>query len=240
MKTRPLSSAAREKLAHVSSATLSTALFKRGLRNTFIAGATPLNPNAPRMVGEAFTLRYIPAREDLDRLDVFEDWEHPQRKAVETIPVGHAMVIDSRGDARAASAGGILVTRIMKRGAAGIVTDSGFRDTPDMRRMNFPVYCRAPSAPTNLIHHHAIDINVPIGCGGVAVYPGDVVVGDAEGVIVIPAHLAEEIADEALQMTAFEDFVMEKVAAGAGIFGLYPPSAETRQRFAEWRQKHGR
>lgn len=235
-----LSSATREKLAQVSSATLSTALFKRGLRNTFIVGVAPLNPDAPRMVGEAFTLRYIPAREDLDRLDVFEDREHPQRKAVETIPAGHVMVIDSRGDTRAASAGGILVTRMMKRGAAGIVTDGGLRDTPDMRKMSFPIYCRAPSAPTNLIYHHAIDINVPIGCGGVAVYPGDVVVGDAEGVIVIPAHLAEEIADEALQMTVFEDFVMETVVAGAGIFGLYPPSEETRQRFAQWRQEHGR
>ena len=109
-----------------------------------------------------------------------------------------------------------------------------------MRRMDFPVYCRAPSAPTNLIHHHAIDINVPIGCGGVAVYPGDVVVGDAEGVIVIPAHLAEDIAEEAFQMTVFEDFVMEQVAAGAGIFGLYPPSAEARQRFADWRRERGR
>ena len=240
MRTQTLSSATRDKLAQVSSATLSTALFKRGLRNTFVAGAAPLNPDAPRMVGEAFTLRYIPAREDLDRLDVFEDREHPQRKAVETIPAGHVMVIDSRGDARAASAGGILVTRMMMRGAAGIVTDGGLRDTPDMRRMNFPVYCRAPSAPTNLIHHHAVDINVPIGCGGVAVYPGDVVVGDAEGVIVIPAHLAAEIAEEALQMTAFEDFVMERVVAGAGTFGLYPPSEETRQRFAQWRQERGR
>lgn len=240
MKTVPLSAAARAKLAQVSSATLSTALFKRGLRNTFIAGATPLNPAASRMVGEAFTLRYIPAREDLDRLEVFEDREHPQRKAVETIPVGHVMVIDSRGDARAASAGGILVTRMMKRGAAGIVTDGGFRDTPDMRKINFPVYCRAPSAPTNLIHHHAIDINVPIGCGGVAVYPGDIVVGDLEGVIVIPAHLAEEIAEEAMQMTVFEDFVMEQVAAGAAIFGLYPPSEEARRRFAQWRRKCGR
>ena len=240
MRMQTLSSATREKLAQVSSATLSTALFKRGLRNTFIVGVAPLNPDAPRMVGEAFTLRYIPAREDLDRLDVFEDREHPQRKAVETIPAGHVMVIDSRGDTRAASAGGILVTRMMKRGAAGIVTDGGLRDTPDMRKMSFPIYCRAPSAPTNLIYHHAIDINVPIGCGGVAVYPGDVVVGDAEGVIVIPAHLAEEIADEALQMTVFEDFVMETVVAGAGIFGLYPPSEETRQRFAQWRQEHGR
>lgn len=238
--TQPLSAAVRARLAQVSTATLSTALFKRGLRNTFINGVSSLNPDAPRMVGEAFTLRYIPAREDLDRLEVFEDWEHPQRKAVETIPAGHVMVIDSRADARAASAGGILVTRMMKRGAAGIVTDGGFRDTPDLRKMDFPVYCQAPSAPTNLIHHHAVDINVPIGCGGVAVYPGDVVVGDADGVIVIPAHFAEEVAEDAVQMTAFEDFVMAEVLGGARIFGLYPPLPEARQRFAEWCRTHRR
>jgi len=235
-----LSPSTRDMLARVSTATLSTALFKRGLRNAFLSGVGALNPRAPRMVGEAFTLRYIPAREDLDRLEVFENWEHPQRKAVETIPPGRVMVIDSRNDARSASAGGILITRMMKRGAAGIVTDGGFRDTPDMRTMPFPVYCRVPAAPTNLIHHHAVDINVPIGCAGVPVYPGDVVVGDAEGVIVVPAYLAQEVAEEALQMTVFEDFVMEQVEGGAGIFGLYPPSPEARQQFSLWRAAKSR
>jgi regulator of RNase E activity RraA len=137
------------------------------------------------MVGEAFTLRYIPAREDLNPITVFQDRNHPQRKAVEECPPGAVMVIDSRKDPRAASAGGILVSRLMKRGVAGVVTDGGFRDSP-RSRAGFPGLPHRPSAPTNLTLHQAIDINVPIGCGDVAVWPGDVVVGDAEGVVVIP------------------------------------------------------
>ena len=124
------------------------------------------------------------------------------------------MVIDSRKDARAASAGSILVSRLMKRGVAGVVTDGGFRDSPEIAQLAIPAYHHRPSAPTNLTLHQALDINVPIGCGDVAVWPGDVVVGDGEGVVIIPAHLADEIADEAVEMTAFEDFVTEKVHGG--------------------------
>ena len=123
-------------------------------------------------------------------------------------------VIDSRKDPRAASAGSILVTRLMKRGVAGVVTDGGFRDSPEIAQLAIPAYHRRPSAPTNLTLHQALDINVPIGCGDVAVWPGDVVVGDGEGVVVIPAAIADEIADEATEMTAFEDFVTEKVQRG--------------------------
>jgi regulator of RNase E activity RraA len=130
-------------------------------------------------------------------------------------------VIDSRKDARAASAGGILVTRLMKRGVAGVVTDGGFRDSPEIAKLPFPAYHQRPSAPTNLTLHQALDINVPIGCGDVPVWPGDVVVGDAEGVIVIPAAIADEIAAEAVEMTAFEYFVIEKVQEGRSILGLY-------------------
>ena len=122
----------RERLKAISSATLTTVLYKRGLRNVFIQNVGLINPDAPRMVGEAYTLRYIPAREDLDHLGVYEDWEHPQRKAIEEIPEGHVLVMDSRKDCRAASAGDILVARLMQRGAAGVVTDGGFRDTPDI------------------------------------------------------------------------------------------------------------
>jgi regulator of RNase E activity RraA len=221
----------RAKLLAVSTATLTTALFKKGLRNTFIQGARPLNQRAARMAGPAFTLRYIPAREDLDTIAVFQDPRHPQRHAVETIPAGAVMVIDSRGDDRAASAGGILVRRMMVRGAAGIVTDGGLRDSVDIAAMEFPAFCRGPSAPTNLVHHHAIDIDVPIGCGDVPVYPGDWVVGDAEGVVVVPRGIAAEIAAEAVAMTAFEDFVEEQVAAGRSIIGLYPPDEATRAEF---------
>ena len=231
----------REKLMKVSTATLCTALFKRGLRNQFIQNVHPLNPALPNMVGEAFTLRYMPAREDLNPITVFNDRNHPQRQAVEQCPVGAVLLMDSRKDARAASAGGILVSRLMKRGVAGVVTDGGFRDSPDIAKLGFPAYHQRPSAPTNLTLHQAIDINVPIGCGDVAVWPGDAVVGDAEGVIVIPADIADEIAAEATEMTVFEDFVQEKVLEGRSILGLYPPTEEqSRTEFAAWRQAHGR
>ncbi|SDH69952.1 ribonuclease activity regulator RraA [Variovorax sp. OV700] len=231
----------REKLMKVSTATLCTALFKRGLRNQFIQDVHPLNAALPNMVGEAFTLRYMPAREDLNPITVFNDRSHPQRQAVEQCPEGAVLLMDSRKDARAASAGGILVSRLMKRGVAGVVTDGGFRDSPDIAKLGFPAYHQRPSAPTNLTLHQAIDINVPIGCGDVAVWPGDVVVGDAEGVIVIPADIADEVAAEATEMTVFEDFVQEKVLEGRSILGLYPPTEEqSRTEFAAWRQARGR
>jgi len=228
-------------LMRVSTATLCTALFKRGLRHQFIQDVRPLNPNLPNMVGEAFTLRYIPAREDLNPITVFQDRAHPQRKAVEECPSGAVFVIDSRKDARAASAGSILVTRLMKRGVAGVVTDGGFRDSPEIAKLSFPAYHHRPSAPTNLTLHQALDINVPIGCGDAPVWPGDVVVGDAEGVVVIPGAIADEIAAEAVEMTAFEDFVTEKVQEGRAILGLYPPTdAQSRDDFAAWRKAKGR
>jgi regulator of RNase E activity RraA len=231
----------RDKLMGVSTATLCTALFKRGLRNQFIQDVRPLNPNLPNMVGPAFTLRYIPAREDLNPISVFQDRGHPQRKAVEQCPPGAVFVVDSRKDARAASAGSILVSRLMTRGVAGVVTDGGFRDSPEIAKLPFPAYHSRPSAPTNLTLHQALDIDVPIGCGDVAVWPADVVVGDAEGVVVIPAQIADEIADEAVEMTVFEDFVGEKVLEGRSILGLYPPTDEkNRVEFAAWRKARGR
>jgi len=231
----------REKLKRVSTATICTALYKRGLRNQFIQDVNPLNPNGAPMVGEAFTLRYIPAREDLNPLSVFQDRAHPQRKAVEDCPPGAVFVIDSRKDPRAASAGSILVTRLMKRGVAGVVTDGGFRDSPEIAELGIPAYHNRPSAPTNLTHHQALDINVPIGCGDAPVWPGDVVVGDREGVVVIPAHIADEVADEAIEMTAFEDFVTEEVNKGRSILGLYPATEEqTKLDFAAWRKANNR
>jgi regulator of RNase E activity RraA len=235
-----LQQSTRDKLAAVSTATLTTVLFKRGFRNTFIQGIHLINPNAPRMVGPAYTMRYIPAREDLDHLGVFEDRSHPQRKGVEECPPGAVFIIDSRRDPAAASAGNILATRLMKRGVAGLVTDGGFRDTPEFAVMPFPAYHAAPAAPTNLIRHHAVDLNVPIGCGNVPVYPGDIIVGDGEGVVVIPKEIADEVAEEAFEQTVFEDFVQEKVEEGRTIFGLYPPTQETRQEFAQWRAAKGR
>ncbi len=231
----------KNKLMTVSTATLCTALFKRGLRNQFIQDVRPLNGNLPNMVGEAFTLRYIPAREDLNPISVFQDPAHPQRKAVEDCPPGSVFVIDSRKDARAASAGSILISRLMVRGIAGVVTDGGFRDSPEIAELPFPTYHHRPSAPTNLTLHQALDINVPIGCGDVAVWPGDVVVGDREGVIVIPANMADDIASEAVEMTAFEDFVTEEVLKGRSIIGLYPPTEQqSKDDFVAWRQANER
>ena len=231
----------KQKLMGVSTATLCTALFKRGLHHQFIQDVRPLNAGLPNMVGEAYTLRYMPAREDLNTIEVFKNREHPQRKAVEECPPGAVFVIDSRKDARAASAGGILISRLMKRGVAGIVSDGGFRDSPEIAKLPFPVYHQRPAAPTNLTIHQAIDINVPIGCGDAPVFPGDVVVGDAEGVVVIPAHLADEVAAEAVEMTVFEDFVQAKVMEGRSILGLYPPTDEqSRVDFVAWRQAEGR
>ena len=229
------------KLELVSTATLATALFKRGFRTQIVQGVSPLGVGEKNMVGPAFTLRYIPAREDLNELSVFQDPKHPQRAGVEACPSGAVMMIDSRKDARAASAGSILVTRLMMRGCAGIVTDGGLRDSPEIASLAMPAYHARPSAPTNLTLHQAIDLNVPIGCGDAPVWPGDIIVGDREAVVVLPAHLADELADEAVEMTAFEDFVTEEVGNGKSIIGLYPATKEqTNIDFAAWRKKHNR
>ncbi|WP_300304397.1 ribonuclease activity regulator RraA [Ferrovibrio sp.] len=237
----PLKPETRDKLKTVSTATLATALYKRGLRNQFIQDVQPLNPALPTMVGEAFTLRYMPAREDLNPITVFQNPEHPQRKAVEICPPGAVLVMDSRKDARAASAGSILISRLMMRGVAGVVTDGGFRDSAEIAQLKIPAFHSRPSAPTNLTLHQAIDINVPIGCGDAPVFPGDVIVGDADGVMVIPAGIADEIANEAVEMTAFEDFATEQVLNGRSIRGLYPATdPQTKVDFEAWRRQKGR
>ncbi|WP_350291495.1 ribonuclease activity regulator RraA [uncultured Croceitalea sp.] len=228
--------ATRKKLKAVSTATVATCLFKKGLKNQFIQGVVPLKKGKPTMVGEAFTLRYIPAREDLNPISVFKDENHPQRVAVETCPEGAVLVIDSRKDARAASAGSILATRLMKRGVSGMVTDGGFRDSSEIANLDFSSYHSAPSAPTNLTLHQAIDINVPIGCGDVAVFPGDIIIGDDDGVMVIPSNIAEEVANECLEMTLFEEFVMENVQKGDTIIGLYPLTNDSiKVKFEKWK-----
>ncbi len=229
-----LTNMALQQLRSVSAATLTTQLFKRGLRNTFIQGVRRITTSAPVLVGPAFTLRNIPAREDLDHIGVFEGRGHPQRRAIEEVPSGHVLVMDCRGETGVASAGGILMARAQIRGTAGVVSDGGMRDTQEISRMNWPVYAAGPSAPTNLIKHHAIDLNVPIGCGGVPVYPGDIVFGDAEGVVVMPQEIANEVAADAWEQERFERFVMREVAAGKSIFGTYPPDDDTRARYEEW------
>lgn len=233
---KPLSKSTREKFQKISTATIATCLYKRGYRNQYIQNVLPLRPVKESMVGEAFTLRYIPAREDLNPVSVFQDPKHPQRVAVETCPKGAVLVIDSRNNARAASAGSILVTRLMKRGAVGVVTDGGFRDSAEIASLPFPSFHQRPSAPTNLTLHQALDINVPIGCGDVAVFPGDIIVGDNDGVMVIPRGIIDDVVEECTKMTLFEDFVIEEVNKGRSILGLYPPTnQQTIADFETWK-----
>ncbi|BBU57118.1 ribonuclease activity regulator RraA [Mameliella alba] len=241
MTDHPMNPDTKAKLEQVSVATLATALYKRGLRHQVIQDVRPLSQKGRNMVGPAFTLRYMPAREDRNQLVEFRNPDHPQRKAIETCPPGHVMVMDSRKSAQAASAGDILITRLMVRGGAGVVTDGGFRDAMNIAQLEMPAYHARPSSPTNLTTNEAIDINVPIGCGDAPVFPGDIVVGDDDSVIIIPAHLADEIADEAIEMTAYEDFALEQVQNGQTIIGLYPATQEENlKKFAEWRKANNR
>lgn len=219
-----------------STATLTTVLSKHGLWNTFMTGVRPFNPHL-RMVGQAFTLRYIPAREDLDHTGVFDNFTDPQRLAVERIGPRDVLVIDARGDERAGTMGNILATRMKVRGCVGFVSDGCYRDTPNIAALGLPTYAKGMHAATNKTIHHPADFQLPIGCGGVSVYPGDVLVGDGEGVVVIPRHLADTVAREAAVMEDRESFFLEKIAAGASIIGVYPPDEKTQ---AEYQQRRAR
>ena len=232
-----LSAEAFEKLRTVSTATLTTQLLNRGFKNTFLQGLSPLDPNS-RMVGYAFTLRFVPAREDFADT-MYDNTQNVQRIAVEAIDKDQVMVIDARGDIRAASFGHILGTRIKMRGAAGLVTDGALRDTPGFKELGLPTYIRAPHATMSFLIHHPLEMNVPIGCAGVLVLPGDVMVGDGEGVVAIPAQVAEEVAADAYEQERREEFFQMKVAQGASIQGVYPPNEETLAEYAAWREKEG-
>ena len=216
-----------ERLRQASTATIATQLFKLGLRNRFLTGLSPLNPEHCRFVGEATTLRYIPMREDLDHPDVYGDPEHPQRKVIEMARPGTVLVIDCRGDVRAGSVGNILAARLRARGAVGLVTDGAVRDAGEIAAGAFPVFAAARSAAISLSVHHAADFDVSIACAGVAVFPGDVLVGDEDGVVVVPRHLAARIAAPAAEQEALERFLLAKVEAGAPLPGTYPPNART-------------
>src|SRR3954468_17850603 len=213
-----------ELLKQASTATISTQLLARGLRNTFLHGVKPLTHT--RMAGPAFTLRYIPAREDVDTLDVYQDYDHPQRKAIETVPEGHVLVMDCRGQGRAASAGSILATRLQVRGAGGLVTDGTLRDTPEIANLSLPVYAQGPSPLTNLAQHHAADINVPIGCAEGAIYPGDIMVGDEEGVVCVPQRPAAEGPRAGVEQDAQEAWIQNETRQGKPLRGTYPPDAD--------------
>lgn len=222
----------------MSTATITTWLLALGFRNTFMHGLIPLRAYGSNLVGAAFTLRYIPAREDLDVLSAFEDYEHPQRKAIEQAPPGSVLVMDCRGADRAASTGEILMTRLARRGAAGMITDGSVRDSAGIAEMDLPVYVQSRSPMTNLALHHAVDLNVPVGCAGVPVYPGDVIVGDNDGVACIPRQLAEAVAADAVEQEELERGILQRIQQGEPLRGNYPPDAATlKLLYAERRAK---
>lgn len=231
----PLSDETREALHRVSTATITTQLLARGLRNAFLEGLTFSNPDRPRMVGEAFTMRAIPSREDIDVPSIFNDYEHPQRKGVESVGEGQVLVIDSRGKKRAASLGHILATRLRERGAAGIVTDGSFRDMVGFEELDLPTFSAGASPTTNLAEHHVVDTQIPIGCAEVAVYPGDIMVGDRDGVVCIPRHLADSVAKDALEQELLEEFILTRIEGGRPLWGTYPPDQDTLAAYDETR-----
>ena len=226
----------RDKLLRVATSTLTGALFRRGYRNIFMQDVAPLRVDQARMVGLAFTMRFIPSREDRNGPNAKQRPVAIQPKAMEECPPGHVLVIDSRGDARAASAGDLYIGRLKARGCSGIVTDGGFRDSEGILKTGLPAYLRRPTSPPSPIVHHPIDLNLPIGCGGVAVYPGDVIVGDCDGVVVIPADIADEVAEEAATTTLYEEFAEEEVARGRSLIGLFPVAGDEAKRdFEAWK-----
>src|SRR6202012_584271 len=224
------------KLHEVSTASLTSELLNLGFRNTFMAGVRPLRPDQ-RMVGYAFTLRYIPAREDLDFQVEYDNWTNPQRVAVETVGPDQVLVIDARGQIGAASLGHILATRLMVRGAAGLVTDGALRDSPAIATLDFPAYAAAAHGTTSSVLHHPADLGLPIGCGVVLVEPGDLLVGDAEGVVVIPAAVAEDVATRTWDRDHLETWLQQRVRGRPHHRRPLPPDEETK---AEYRRATGR
>ncbi len=226
-----LDDALREQLARVSTATLAHQLQRRGIRNAFLSGLQPIK-DGQRMVGLAHTLRYVPVREDLQ--PQLSGGQNAQRRAVEGLVADEVLVIDARGEPDAGTIGDIFVTRAMALGAAGVVTDGALRDTPAIRALDLPVYHRASHAATLSRLHMPLDHQVPIACAGVTVMPGDLVVGDGEGVVIVPAALAAEVAADAVQQELEEEWALERVAAGDSTVGVFPIAAERRAEFEAW------
>jgi regulator of RNase E activity RraA len=225
--TEPLAPDVIEKLRQVSTSTLATQLYRRGIRQPSLIGVTPLSTMVDGFVGEAYTMRFIPAREDIDTLDPYRSGNALQWESIENVPPGHVIVVDSRGDTTAASGGDMLMTRAMKRGAAGFVTDGGLRDGHILSQLPFATYASQVTITTRAAWHHVADLQVPISCAGVAVYPGDVLVGDRDGVVVVPRSLAAEIAGPALEQETLEAYISTRIHAGEPLWGNYPPSEQT-------------
>jgi regulator of RNase E activity RraA len=230
----PLPEGVLDTLRQVSTSTIATQLYKRGFRQPQLLGVKPLSELADGFVGEAFTMRFIPMREDVDTLDPYRSGNTLQWDAFESVPPGHVLVVDSYGDASAASGGDMLMTRAWKRGVAAVVTDGGLRDGHVLAELPFPTYARQVTITTRAASHHVADLQVPIGCAGVAVYPGDVLIGDQDGVLVIPRALAPEIAEQGYEQEQLEAFVNKKIHAGEPLWGNYPPGEEVKAEYKAW------
>jgi regulator of RNase E activity RraA len=229
-----LSEATREKLMDVGTANVANALLKRGFRNVYLLGVLPVSPNQKQLVGSAYTLRFMPAREDIDTIANYGSPENLHRRAIEECPPGHVLVIDSGRCLRAASAGDMMALRMRHRGVAGVITDGGFRDTPAISRTSLPAYQVRSAPPATPIAMHPVELNGPVACAGVPIYPGDVIVGDGEGVVAIPWNLVDEIAHEAAESVAYEAFAEQHLIQGRSIFGLFPATAESLQEYERW------
>ncbi|MBT9474861.1 ribonuclease activity regulator RraA [Polaromonas sp.] len=226
-----------DRLAKVTSGSLTTQLFKKGYRQPVLVGLTPQNKKMKAFAGRAYTMRFIPAREDIDTYATLTTEPHInnlQWVGVEQVRPGEVVVIDSNRNPAAASMGNMLITRMMMRGARGVVTDGAFRDGTELSAMDFPVWSGGVTATTRLSYHHVADLQVPIGCAGVAIYPGDVIHGDGDNITVIPAHCAEEMADLCEVQDDLEAYLALRVQAGEKLWGLYPPSPETRAAHEGW------
>lgn len=228
-----------DRLSKCTSGSLTTQLYIKGIKQPVLHGVAALNKKHKPFAGRAYTMRFIPAREDIDRygnLTYSPSAENLQWVGVEQIEPGQVLVIDSNRDGRAASMGSMLVTRMMMRGARGVVTDGTFRDGIELSNMDFPIWCTGVTNTTRLAYHHVADLQVPIGCAGVAVYPGDVIHGDGENITVIPAAMAEEMADLCAKRDDIEAYLALRVRAGEPLWGLYPPSDKTRSEFKAWNE----
>ena len=226
--TTPLSTDTIKNFMYASTATVSMQMLKRGFRNSAINGVRPVNPGAARMVGPAFTLRYIPGREDLDQPPKPSDPPSAQREAIEGTPAGHVLVIGTEGNTAAGTLGDILALRLKVRGVAGVLSDGAMRDTPVIGKLDFPVYCTAAAAPPSMTRLHPVETQTPVGICGVPVYPGDIIVADEDGAIVVPRHLADEVARDSFEQERLEKFVAIRISQGIPISGTYPPNEETK------------
>ncbi|NIE73295.1 ribonuclease activity regulator RraA [Pantoea sp. Ap-967] len=225
------------RLAKVSSGTLTTQLFKRGYRQPVMVGITALNKATKPFAGRAYTMRFIPAREDLDTVATVTTGPNPdnlQWFGVEQVAEGDVLVIDSRGDSRAAAMGDVLIKRMMLRGARAVITDGAYRDGDEIAEMEIPAWCAGVTATSRLSFHHVADLQVPIGCAGVAVFPGDIIHGDRNNITVIPAHLADELADVCEAQDDIENYIAQRIGSGDPIWGVFPADEKTRQAYQQW------